>query len=85
MHHARQRTRAPVTLLSRYEGVAEERRGGWVVVGLIFICKHGLHRTTLHRFCNKLRRVDYFNRAKAPGPPWLPRGLARHRTTVTIV
>ena len=85
MHNARQRTRAPVTLLPRYKGVAKERRGGWVGGRDCLHCKHVLHRTTLHRFCNMPGRVDYFNRAKALGPPWLPRGLPRHRTPVTVV
>ena len=85
MNHARYRTRGPVTTLPRYQGVAIERDGGWVVVEMVFICKHGLHRTTLHRFRNKLGRVDHFNRAKALGPPRLLRGLSCHRPSVTVV
>ena len=84
MHHARQRIRTPVTIPPTYEGEAKERRGGWVVVGMVFICQHGLYRTALHRFCNKLGRVGPFNRAEALGPPRLSRGLPRHRTSVTI-
>ena len=74
-----------MTLIPRYEGVVKERRGVWVVVGMVFTRKHGLHRINLHRFGNKLGRIDHFNRAKALGTPWLPRGLPRHRTSVAAV
>ena len=83
MLHALQRTRAPVTLIPTYEGVAHKRRGGWVAVVMVSICKHGLHRTSYHRCCNKLRRVDHQNHAVSPratvassGPP--PISYLRH-------
>ena len=85
MHHTRQRTRAPVTILPRYEAVAKERRRGWVVAWMVLFCKHGLHRTTLHRLCNKLGRKDPYSRAHALGSPRLPRRLPRNRTSVTVL
>ena len=86
--------RTPVTLLRRYEGVAKKRLGGWVVVGMVFICQHGLRRTTLHRICNKLGREIILTAQKHSGrsgfheaspaivPPslWFSVSLAQKRT-----
>ena len=55
-----------------------------MVVGVVFICKHGLHRTTLHRSCYKLEQVDHFIHAQSLGPPLIPRGFPSHCASVTV-